>query len=172
MTRAKPFSGNKPTRKNSSCDRRHSPVPSSELGHHFRPFFKKRGGGKGDWGSPGDELLDCPVDPRDPTYNDSWSDHDLEEALMEHLHPEERAQSPVSSEDAVMVEMPEVVEAPELDCDVAKVDPAAGAFFGNSDSPKGSWVHTFSDPTPLKLPANAVWPVVPREEVSTSFFFD
>jgi len=141
-------------------------------GHHFRPFFKKRGGGKGDWGSPGDELLDCPVDPRDPTYNDSWSDHDLEEALMEHLHPEERAQSPVSSEDAVMVEMPEVVEAPELDCDVAKVDPAAGAFFGNSDSPKGSWVHTFSDPTPLKLPANAVWPVVPREEVSTSFFFD
>ena len=46
-------------------------------------------------------MLDCPVDPRDPTYNDSWSDHDLEAALMEHLHPEERAQSPVSSEDAV-----------------------------------------------------------------------
>ena len=28
MTRAKPYSGNKPTRKNSCCDRRNSPAPS------------------------------------------------------------------------------------------------------------------------------------------------
>jgi hypothetical protein len=136
----------------------------SSTAHLFRPFFKKRGGGKGDWGSPGDELLDCcPMDPRDPLYEDAWSDAELEAALIEHLYPEDRAQSPLSEEDTVMA------KSPELDCDFSK---GPAAFFGSSDSPKGSWLHTFSDPTPLKLPANAVWPVVPREDVSTSFFFD
>ena len=108
------------------------------------------------------------MDPRDPLYNDSWSDAELEAALIEHMRPEGRAQSPVSEEDVI------VVESPTLDCDLAEgAVPELALLFGNNDSPKGSWLHTFSDPTPLKLPANAVWPMVPREEeVSTSFFFD
>ena len=42
--------------------------------------------------------------------------------------------------------------------DVDDVPEAIPLFFGLSESPKGSWLHGFGEPTPLKLPKNAVWP--------------
>jgi len=103
-------SGNKPTRRNACCNRqwlneptelgegnnhvadRSSACSVSKLtgdfcfvtGHLYRPFFKKRGGGKGDWGSPGDEIVQVMMDPLDPMYDD-WPDEALHAALLEHL---------------------------------------------------------------------------------------
>ena len=97
-------------------------------GYLFRPFFKKRGGGKGDWGLPGDEMVEAPVDPRDPSCESDWSDAELEEALREHLQPRaDEARSPTSQDDYVMVYAAtpdDAGAAVTVDCD----KPAAAAL--------------------------------------------
>ena len=131
----------------------------------FRPFFKKWGGGKGDWGCPGDEMVEAPVDPRDPNFESDWSDAELEAALREHLQPRaDDARSPTSDDDSVFV----------VDCDAKPSEFAAAFAPWTHESPKGSWLNGFGEPTLLKLPANAVWPEVPpTDDASTrSFFFD
>jgi len=180
MPGGKLFCGAKATRRNARCDRRRSPPASRgedfvDVGYLFRPFFKKRGGGKGDWGLPGDEMVEAPVDPRDPSCESDWSDAELEEALREHLQPRaDEARSPTSQDDYVMVYAAtpdDAGAAVTVDCDKPA---AAAAAWTHEASPKGSWLHGFGEPTPLKLPANAVWPEVPSpDEVSTHvFFFD
>ena len=131
----------------------------------FRPCFKKRGGGKGDWGCPGDEMVEAPVDPRDPNCESDWSDAELEAALREHLQSRaDGARSPTSDDDFVIV----------VDCEgLARPSEFAAAFAPwTHESPKGSWLNGFGEPALLKLPANAVWPEVPpTDEASTRFFF-
>lgn len=168
MTRGKQFSGNKPTRKNASCDRRAN--FESSLGYLYRPFFKKRGGGKGDWGHPGDEMVEVDMHPLDPMFEDS-PDAEIDAALYQHLHPRYETTSPITEEEAAEGDM-SPVECPTLDCDMSCAAPTAGTIFGfSSESPKGSWLHSFDELPALKLPHNAVWPLVPdAQEVSTNFF--
>jgi hypothetical protein len=163
----------------SSASRGRFPHPVLVLADHlFRHFFKKRGGGKGDWGSPGDELLQAPIDPRDPMYDD-FPDAELDAALHEHLFPDEWSRtlsSPFCLEDLVEeYECPPIMEDEclQLNCDIDMFLPAKiPVYFGLSESPKGSWFHAFHEPTPLKLPANAVWSDAPLPEVSTHCFFE
>ena len=127
-------------------------------------------------------MVEAPVDPRDPSCESDWSDAELEEALREHLERRaDVARSPTSSsqDDYVMVYAPcpdAGGAAVTVDCDKPSAAAAAGAdaAWTHEASPKGSWLHGFGEPTPLKLPANAVWPEVPPpDEVSTHvFFFD
>ena len=192
-------SGNKPTRKNACCNRqwlseptelgegnnhvaeRQSACSVSKLtgdfcfvtGHLYRPFFKKRGGGKGDWGSPGDEIVQVMVDPLDPMYDD-WPDEELHAALLEHLSSQSpRALTPSPSNVVEEGRLLHVIleahadeddytdddwqhEYLEVDCDV-KPDPMLSSHVGFSESPNASWLHGFNEPTPLKLPCNAMW---------------
>ena len=148
-------------------------------GHLFRPFFKKRGGGKGDWGCPGDEMVEAPVDPRDPNFESDWSDAELEAALREHLQPRaDGARSPTSDDDFVFAvdcdAKPSEFAVATVDCDAKPSEFAAAFAPWTHESPKGSWLNGFGEPTLLKLPANAVWPEVPpTDDASTrSFFFD
>ena len=136
----------------------------------YRPFFKKRGGGKGDWGCPGDEMVEAPVDPRDPIFDSDWSEAEFEAALFKHMSSPDDVQSPISEEDFVFVYEH---ECPKVDCDLDTSRLATQAD-GVHESPKGSWLHTFFEPTPLKLPHNAMWPLVPVEEEaeSATFFYD
>lgn len=140
----------------------------------YRPFFKKRGGGKGDWGCPGDEMVEVDMSPYDPMFEDC-TDAELNAALYEHIYPRYVATSPITEEDEAAEETMGTVECPALDCDVSLTKPSPGSIFScnlsDAESPKGSWLHSFDELPALKLPHNAVWPLVPDVKgVSTTFF--
>lgn len=130
----------------------------------FKPFFKKRGEGKGDWGSPGDEMIEVPLKANDPCFDSECSEAELQFALLEHMYTrEEVLPSPVS------VTVEEGHMWPTVDCDVM---PVSTLHSDSWDSPKGSWAHSFAEPTHLKLPDNAVWPLVPDLDISAHSFFE
>ena len=150
----------------------------------------KSGSGKVDWGLPGDELFEVSIDPRDPVF-DEYPEDELDEALFDHLNSSKdkdqeyfwemglcavqpqggMVHSPISPEHFLFCyEEPVATGCAEVDVD--DVPDAIPLFFGLSESPKGSWLHGFGEPTPLKLPKNAVWPDVPRHAVSTHCFFE
>ena len=139
---------------------------------------------------PGDELLEVSIDPRDPVF-DEYPEDELDEALFDHLNSSKdkdqacfremglcavqpqggTVQSPISPEHFLLC-YEEPVGGTGCAVDVDDVPEAIPLFFGLSESPKGSWLHGFGEPTPLKLPKNAVWPDVPRHAVSTHCFFE
>ena len=100
-------------------------------------------------------LDDAPLDPQDPNFDTELSDAELDAALLQHRC------TPVAQESPTKV-----------DCDIQPLDAPIYALL--SDSPKGSWLHAFSEPSPLKLPAIAEWPIFPRldDDISTRAFFD
>jgi len=139
-------------------------APPSAIDYLFKPFFKKRGEGKGDWGSPGDEMIEVPLKANDPCFDSDCSEAELQFALLEHMYTrEEVLPSPVS------VTVEEWHMWPTVDCDVM---PVSTLHSDSWDSPKGSWAHSFAEPMHLKLQDNVVWPLVPDLDISAHSFFE